>query len=139
VRLAALKEAPYAFGSTFEREAGFDDATWQRRVVDRVRFVVEVDGEIAGTVSGGDGEVTGAAAMTAMWVEPRFRRRGVGEVLVKTVLEWARTNGYSRMFLWVTAVNASAEHLYLGLGFVRTGASQEVRPGELEYEMSREL
>ena len=43
------------------------------------------------------------------------------------------------MFLWVTDINASAEHLYLRLGFVRTGASQEVRPGELEHEMSRSL
>jgi len=37
---------------------------------------------VAGTVSGGDGEVSGAAAMTAMWVDPRFRRQGVGDVLV---------------------------------------------------------
>jgi len=139
VRLDALKEAPYAFGSTYDREAGFDDATWRRRVVDRTRFIVEVDGAVAGTVSGGDGEVHGVAAMTAMWVEPRYRRQGIGEVLVKTALEWARAKGYSRMFLWVTDINASAEHLYLRLGFVRTGASQEVRPGELEHEMSRSL
>ena len=139
MRLDALKEAPYAFGSTYEREAELDDAAWRRRVVDRVRFIADVDGVVAGTVSGGDGEVHGAAAMTAMWVEPRYRRQGVGEVLVKTALEWAAAKGYSRMFLWVTDINAGAEHLYLRLGFVRTGASQEVRPGELEHEMSRSL
>jgi len=139
VRLDALKEAPYAFGSTYEREMEFDEATWRRRVVERTRFIVDVDGTIAGTVSGGDGEVNAAAAMTAMWVDPRYRRQGVGEVLVKTVLEWARAKGYSQMFLWVTDVNPRAEHLYLRLGFVRTGASQEVRAGELEHEMSRSL
>lgn len=139
MRLDALKEAPYAFGSTYEREVEFDDATWRRRVVDRVPFIAEVDGVVAGTASGGDGEVNGAAAMTAMWVDPRYRRLGVGELLVKAVLEWAKGMGYGRMFLWVTDVNAAAEHLYARHGFVGTGASQEVRPGELEHEMSRSL
>jgi len=139
VRLDALKEAPYAFGSKYADEALLDDAPWQRRVTDRARFVVEVGGVVAGTVSGGDSDVNGSAAMTAMWVDPRYRRQGVGEALVKTVLEWARTDGYRAMILWVTDVNARAEHLYLRMGFVSTGAKQEVRPGELEHEMSRAL
>ena len=98
-----------------------------------------MDGVVAGTVSGGEGEVNGAAAMTAMWVDPRYRRLGVGEVLVKTILEWAKRAGYAQMFLWVTDLNARAEHLYARMGFVSTGATQEVRPGELEHEMSRSL
>ena len=67
--------------------------------------------------------------MTAMWVDPRFRKRGVGDLLVKTLLDWARSNGYAQMLLWVTDGN----------GFVRTGAAQDVRPGHLEYEMARTL
>jgi GNAT superfamily N-acetyltransferase len=90
-------------------------------------------------VSGGDGELNGAAAMTAMWVDPAFRRRGVGDVLVKWVIEWARGAGYSQMILWVTAGNANAERLYERNGFQRTGAEQDVRPGRLEHEMSRKL
>ena len=139
MRLAALKDAPYAFGSTYERELLLDDANWRRRVTDRARFVAEVDGAVAGTVSGGDADETGSAAMTAMWVDPGFRRAGVGDLLVKTVIEWARAQGYSRMFLWVTEVNHSAERLYLRNGFERTGASQDVRPGLVEYEMSTSL
>ncbi len=139
MRLAALEEAPYAFGSTYEREAALDDDSWRTRVTDRARFVAEVDGEVAGTVSGGDGDVTRAAAMTAMWVDPRFRRRGVGDLLVQTVVEWARDAGYEEMFLWVTEVNTSAQLLYERNGFARTGGVQDVRPGELEYEMARTL
>ena len=139
MRLAALKEASYAFGSTYERELELDDASWRRRVTDRVRFVVEVDGVVAGTVSGGDGDEQGSSAMTAMWVDPTFRRAGAGDLLVKTVLEWAWAEGYGRTFLWVTAVNPNAERLYARNGFERTGASQEVRPGELEFEMSKSL
>lgn len=77
--------------------------------------------------------------MTAMWVDPRFRRQGVGDLLVKHVLEWARANRYRQMFLWVTDGNSDAERLYARNGFVRTGGEQEVRPGELEYEMDRKL
>lgn len=101
--------------------------------------MAEVDGVVAGTVSGGDGEATGAVSMTAMWVEPRFRRQGIGDVLVKHLVEWARSERYDVMFLWVTDVNVKAERLYERNGFVNTGAVQDVRPGELEHEMSRML
>jgi GNAT superfamily N-acetyltransferase len=101
--------------------------------------VAEVGGVVAGTVSGGDGDATGAAAMTAMWVDPRFRRQGVGGVLVIHLIEWARAAHYTVMFLWVTDVNVNAERLYERNGFVNTGAVQDVRPGELEHEMSRKL
>ncbi len=104
-------------------------------MTDRTRLVAESAGEPAGTVSGGDGEVTGAAAMTAMWVDPRFRRQGVGDALVKAIVSWARAGGYEEMILWVTAANPGAERLYERNGFVRTGGVQHVRPGELEYEM----
>jgi len=139
VRLAALKEAPYAFGSSHQREVHLPASRWRQTLVDRARFVAEVDGVIAGTVSGGDGDGTAAAAMTAMWVDPRFRRQGVGDVLVKHLIEWARSARYDEMFLWVTDVNANAERLYERNGFVRTGAVQEIRASELEHEMSRKL
>lgn len=77
--------------------------------------------------------------MTAMWVDPRFRGCGVGDALVRHLLDWAKDKGYGEMFLWVTAVNATAERLYARNGFVRTGAAQYVRPGELEYEMAMRL
>ncbi len=139
VRLAALREAPYAFGSSYEREVDAPERSWRRRLADQTRFFAEVDGVVAGTASGGDGDSTGIAAMTAMWVDPSFRRQGIGDLLVKTLIEWARSGGYSQMSLWVTDVNADAQRLYERNQFVRTGAVQEVRPGELEHEMSRTL
>ena len=104
-----------------------------------MRFVADVDGVSAGTASGGDGDLDGAAWLTAMWVHPRFRRRGVGDLLVKTVMEWAKLSGHSKLLLWVTDGNDNAERLYVRNGFARTGAAQDVRPGHLEYEMSVEL
>ena len=74
-----------------------------------------------------------------MWVDPRFRRRGIGDLLLRTVLEWAKAQRYREVFLWVTEVNTNAERLYVRHGFARTGGQEEVRPGELEHEMFRPL
>ncbi len=141
LRLAALQEAPYAFGSTYESEVEFGEEWWRQRMVDRARFVADVDGEAAGIVSGGDSDAEGTAAVTTMWVGPRFRRGGVGDLLVKSVLDWARSSGYSRVVLWVTKGNEQAEKLYERIGFVRTGEMSLVRAGEdrIEYEMARKL
>jgi GNAT superfamily N-acetyltransferase len=65
----------------------------------------------------------------------------VGDLLVKSVLEWARADGYTRVVLWVTEGNAQAEKLYERNAFVRTGEVSLVRTGEerIEYEMARKL
>jgi GNAT superfamily N-acetyltransferase len=137
VRLEALREAPYAFGSTLAREQERPEAEWRRVVASRVRFVAESGGAVVGTVSCGDGESTGVAALTAMWVDPGFRRQGIGALLLQRVIEWVRENGYGKVVLWVVDGNDSAERLYERHGFRRTGAEEEVRPGRMEHEMSR--
>jgi GNAT superfamily N-acetyltransferase len=139
VRLAALKEAPYAFGSTYARELKASEATWRHGLESRTRFVAEVDGEVVGTVSGGPGKSHAVCAVTAMWVDPRFRRQGIGDLLLTTVLDWARGHRYREVFLWVTEGNENAERLYVRHGFVRTGGAEEVRPGQLEFELTRQL
>lgn len=132
-----MGEAPYAFGSTLAGEQDRPEADWRRAVASRVRFVAESGGAVVGTVSCGDGESTGVAVLTAMWVDPDFRRKGIGALLVQRVIEWARDAGYSQVVLWVVDGNDNAERLYMRHGFQRTGAQEEVRPGRLEYEMSR--
>jgi len=141
VRLAALKEAPYAFGSTFEREVGASSESWRNRLTDRTRFVAEMGGQVAGTVSAGPGEFAGVAALTALWVDPRFRGRGVGSRLVEAVVDWTRVRGLAQVLLWVTDVNQNAERLYVRHGFARTGRVTEIRLGEpaVEYEMTKRI
>lgn len=118
-----------------------EDDRWRRNVVARTRFLVEVGGEPAGTVSGGDSDTHSTMAITAMWVDPRFRRTGVGRRLIDHVLAWGRGQGYGDAVLWVTEVNAAAQKLYEASGFRRTGAVAAVRADEdaIEYEMSRKL
>jgi GNAT superfamily N-acetyltransferase len=134
-----LKDAPYAFGSTYEAEVNRTEERWRSALGDRARFVAESSREVIGTVGAGASDVTGTAALTALWVAPAARGRGVGEALVNTVLEWAREAGYEHVMLWVVEGNSAAESLYRRTGFQRTGSVQMVRPGDprIEYEMVR--
>jgi len=144
VRLAALQGAPYAFGSTYERERSTEEGSWRERLGNREQIVAEVDGEVAGTAAGiaSDGDPAGrTAALISMWVAPHARGRGVGTRLVNSVVDWAKRGGYDAVFLWVTEGNEVAERLYERCGFVRTGQVQPVHPGEprVEYEMWKRI
>jgi GNAT superfamily N-acetyltransferase len=114
---------------------------WRNAVVQRTRFVAEVDGNVAGMVGAGPGEFAGSAALTSLWVDPRFRDRGVGSTLVETVVGWASEQGFSQVLLWVTEVNRNAERFYVHHGFARTGRVSQVRPGEpaVENELSKQI
>jgi ribosomal protein S18 acetylase RimI-like enzyme len=141
VRLAALKDAPYAFGSTWEHEKNRTEEEWRVSVVSRTRFVAESDGQVVGMSSVGEGGQGRAGSLTSFWVHPRARGKGVGDILILASVESARAAGYDELFLWVTENNTHAERLYERHGFQRTGATQLVRPGDdrLEYEMSLRL
>lgn len=140
VRLAALRDAPYAFASIYERERTVDEEDWRERLANRAQFAAVLDGEIVGTAAGIDSDGS-SAALISMWVAPRARGKGTGHRLVDAVLDWARKAGYGSVCLWVADGNLAAERLYLRCGFTRTGAGQPVHPGEAraEYEMSKAL
>jgi GNAT superfamily N-acetyltransferase len=141
VRLNALADAPYAFGSTWEHERLNTEQQWRRAVESRARFVADVGGEVVGIAAAGDSGDPRAAALTSVWVDSRARGTGVGDSLVQTAVAWAVKAGYAQLILWVTDGNTHAETLYRRHGFARTGSVQQVRPGEdhLEFEMSRSL
>jgi RimJ/RimL family protein N-acetyltransferase len=141
VRLAALRDAPYAFSSKWEKEVLLGQEQWQQRLSTRSQFVALVEGVVVGTIGGivlPDGM---AAELISMWVSPAARGRGVGDRLVAAVLDWAATAGLGEVRLWVTSGNGAAERLYSRCGFTRTGAEQLVRPDEpqTEFEMARSV
>lgn len=142
LRLTALAEAPYAFGSTLARELGFDEETWRARLARGRQLVAERDGDWLGTVAGVAAEDGSGAELVSMWVAPQARGGGLGAELVLAVIDWARAAGHDRLSLWVAEGNQRAERLYLRLGFARTGRVVPIRPEEpdrLEAEMSLRL
>ena len=142
VRLAALSEAPYAFGSTYAREAAFTEAQWRDRILSRgvtfLGFLAD-----AGEPAGVSGVYTadGVADLVSMWVRPSARGRGVGESLIEAAAGWAKDRGYDTLYLWVTESNGPARRLYERYGFTPTGERQPLPsdPALSEVQMSRPL
>jgi GNAT superfamily N-acetyltransferase len=141
VRLAALREAPYAFGSTLEREANLREEDWRERLSKRAQFVAVSEQVVVGTVGGFVKDDRRTADLISMWVDPHWRGQGVGDHLVKAVLKWAGDRGCHEVRLWVADGNREAERLYSRNEFRRTEGVQPIRPGEprLEFEMARKL
>jgi GNAT superfamily N-acetyltransferase len=147
VRLRALKDAPYAFGSTYKRESEFSDAEWLARVErwngkKGVGFLAMED-EVACGIAGSllDENDASRAVLVSMWTAPTHRRHGVGRLLVNAVLDWANSRGVRTLFLMVTSPNETAMRFYERLGFARTGRTEPHPndPAIIEYEMSRSI
>ena len=141
IRLAALQDAPQAFGSTYQREARFTEAQWRRRFSDRaVTFFAHLDEDPAPAGIAGVWVDDGAAELVSMWVRPDARGRGVGAALVMAA-GWAKARDHDTLFLWVTELNASARRLYERYGFTPSGDRQPLPsdPTLTEIRMRRPL
>ncbi len=124
VRLAALAEAPEAFGATYEYWSGEGDteARWRSRLRDVPCNVVSMDGERpTGQASGTALDAEGRVELISMWVAPPARGTGVGDALVAAVVAWARGVGASAVRLGVREGNKAAIGLYVRAGFVALG------------------
>jgi len=142
VRLAALREAPYAFGSTYAREAAFTEENWLGRINERsvtfFAYLPEVP-EPAGLAGVYVEEVV--ADVVSVWVRPPARGNGVGEALISATADWAKSRRHGALFLWVTESNPSARKLYERCGFALTGERQPLPsdPTLTEIRMRRPL
>lgn len=143
VRLAALAEAPSAFGSTYAREAAFTEEQWRGRISERSVTYFAYDETDDATPAGlaGVHVEDGTAEVVSMWVRPAFRGRGVGETLVEAAASWAKSRSFATLFLWVTKSNVPAGRLYARCGFTPTGESQPLPsdPSQAEIQLSRML
>ena len=142
VRLAALREAPYAFGSTYAREAAFTEEQWRGRINDRsvTYFAYLPDNPepagLAGVYVQDD-----VADVVSMWVRPSARGRGAGEALIEATADWAKARDHACLQLWVTESNIPARKLYDRCGFALTGERQPLPsdPTLPEVRMRRPL
>jgi GNAT superfamily N-acetyltransferase len=136
LRLHALRDAPDAFGSTLAREEAFPDDEWVQRLErgahspTELPLVVEDEARPIGLawarIDPDDAEV---AALYQVWVDPVYRRRGVGRLVIDSALDWARSSGVRQMLLSVALGPGSALEFYRRLGFVEIGAPVPLRSG----------
>lgn len=129
LRLAALEEAPSAFGSRLADWQGDGDreARWRDRlgIPGSHNLVALLEGEPVGMGSGvptDDGQVE----LISLWVSPNARGRGVGDAILAEVERWARERGAGVLLLDVAEDNEGAARLYLRHGFAWTGELGEL-------------
>lgn len=143
IRLAALKDAPDAFGTTYAEQEAFTRRDWLDRIASSPRFLAHVDDEPAPSgLAGGYASEPGVVELISMWVHPRGRGRGVSEALIDAVANWAATDQHAAtLHLWVTESNKPARRLYERTGFTPTGERQPLasNPALPEIAMSRPL
>jgi ribosomal protein S18 acetylase RimI-like enzyme len=85
-----------------------------------------------GRVARGSGRVPGDedwAGITDIWVSPEHRRRGLGTVVMRALLEWAAERGATTAYLQVRGDNPEAIAAYERLGFLTHHAYRYLTPG----------
>jgi ribosomal protein S18 acetylase RimI-like enzyme len=116
LRLEALREAPQAFSATLADWENAPEERWRQRLRGTHDLIADLDDRPAGMVTGfprGD-----TVELGTLWVAPHARGRGVGDALVRAVLDWA---GHRTVTLRVAEANTAATALYRRHGFEGTG------------------
>ena len=143
IRLAALRDAPYAFGTTFSNALSWSTADWLEQLHTTPTFIAVLNGADCGLVrSLTHPEKAHVAELISMWVAPQARGKGVGGALIKTVIDWSRDKGYKLLSLDVSEGNRFAIALYERYGFKATGVTNCFplpREHIKEYEMALNL
>ncbi|WP_299058250.1 GNAT family N-acetyltransferase [uncultured Nocardioides sp.] len=123
LRLAALADAPEAFGSRHADWVDADERRWRTRFdTPRATFRLAVlDGRDVGMVAVQPGHPDDPASsgwwLISMWVAPDARGRGVTDALVEDVASWTAAQGGDALLLHVREQNGRARAAYERLGF----------------------
>ncbi len=128
LRLAALRESPSAFSSSYEQESNTLPATIEAHMAPgsgRIRIGAFDGAELIGMVGVGRDEapkVRHKAWVRGMYVAPEYRGKGVARRMMALALACAGAlDGVRQVVLAVTAGNASAQALYESMGFTVYG------------------
>lgn len=123
VRLAAMSDAPDAFGSSYERELAFDEAGWRERIARSPWWLAWAEGGAVGVIAAfiaAPDEKPGDRHVVSMWVAPPARGAGVADALMAELVSWAIGDGASTLSLWVVEENERAKAFYRRHGFSAT-------------------
>jgi ribosomal protein S18 acetylase RimI-like enzyme len=128
LRLQGLRLSPQSFGSAWEEEAPLPLAWWEKRLAGPARwFGAEIDFALVGlTVVSPNLRMKHAhnADIGAVYVDDRFRRRGVAAALMQSTMAYLAEARFANATLTVSADNVAAQKLYERFGFRACGQLQ---------------
>ncbi|WP_210591326.1 helix-turn-helix domain-containing GNAT family N-acetyltransferase [Streptomyces sp. GESEQ-35] len=119
-RNAALYAAEHGFNADYEGLVArivADFAEDHDPHLERV-WIAELDGRPVGCVMCVRDDAPGAARLRLLLVEPDTRGLGIGDRLVRAVVDFARGVGYRELVLWTNDILAAARRVYQRHGFV---------------------
>jgi ribosomal protein S18 acetylase RimI-like enzyme len=124
LRLAALKESPSAFSSTYgsaihrSRESWSEQADSTATGTDRCTFLAFADESPMGIAAiYRDKRKQEEGEILQVWVAPDYRGSGAARELLDTVLRWCAENGIRRVSATITRGNDRALKFYRKYGF----------------------
>lgn len=118
MRLAALRDAPEAFGSSYEQASRRTDEEWRGWISNLAVFGAFLGGEPVGMVAASHDADAAVTDLISMWVSPVARGRRLAGLLTDEVLAYAREQGARAVHLEVVEGNDGATAAYLRSGFV---------------------
>ena len=136
LRLRSLADSPDAFGRTLAEEETRSNDDWAERLRSGCESgtdlpLLAVAGSLPVGLAWGrfsDPANSKKAHLFQMWVDPHFRRRGVGRALLDAVVHWAQDSGADCLMLGVTC-DTPAMRLYEKRGFIPDGERNALREG----------
>ncbi|MEO0355248.1 MAG: GNAT family N-acetyltransferase [Cyanobacteria bacterium P01_A01_bin.3] len=123
-----MQDAPDSFGETWAEAERQPVEYWQnftRSVTEpesHVMFLACGDRAIYGSTYGLiDRDRPRAGRVGGMWVDPRWRRQGIGQALLEAIFAWVDEREFTTLGLWAPAHRLAAVSLYRKMGFHETG------------------
>lgn len=134
IRLAALKESPEAFSSSYAEESDRDEPWWRACMLRAHRLLAEREGVPIGVVSVTPSAVEERSAdVYGLWVKPTIRNTGIAWRLVEAAREEAIKDGRTHLDYWVGSQNGRAIGFAINFGFRVTSRRRTARVPSEEF------
>ena len=124
IRLASLKEAPYAFSSTYESAQKRSTESWREQAdnsaqgPDRAAFIVFSENKPIGLAAIYRSPINSESGeIIQVWISPEYRGKQVSKELLDKIFIWARENRFQKIEAKVIQGNEQALRFYKKYGF----------------------
>ena len=143
LRLAALHDAPYAFGAKHEDEIKKIESEWQERLKNTNWCFAVADGVDVGllAVDRAEKDRNSDCWLSSWWLSEGFRGSGIPKLMLNWVEQLCIENNWEKIGLGVWPENLRARAAYKKLGFIEADKPLPSRsiPGQMYLAMYRNI